>query len=158
MATLLPQKPEQFPEPSTIEFSISVLIHRISTLPKEDRDDLYRLVKELGSVSCSDEIESIRQAMMEILDQRDGKIEELDLTPGTGTPNGKWKKFISEKIKSERVEKGWTQDELAARSGIPQSHLSRIENGVHSPSRKTVEKIAAALEVPVAEFDPSFDD
>jgi transcriptional regulator with XRE-family HTH domain len=48
-----------------------------------------------------------------------------------------------------------TQEQLAAKSGLPQSHISRIENAKHSPSLATLQKIAAALGVPVERFDLS---
>ena len=155
MSALLPKKTEKYPEPSNIEFSLGVLIHRLSTLPKEDCDDLYLLVRQFSSTSTEEEVESIRQAMLEILDQKDGRVENFDFQTSLDSVNVRWKDFISEKVKTIRVGMGLTQSELAARSGIPQSHVSRIENGVHSPSRKTLEKLAAALEVPLSHFDPS---
>jgi transcriptional regulator with XRE-family HTH domain len=58
-------------------------------------------------------------------------------------------------IKELQLKAGWTQEQLAAESGLPQSHISRLEAGKHSPSRATLEKIAKALGVDVAVFDPS---
>ncbi|MDM8008608.1 MAG: helix-turn-helix transcriptional regulator [Phycisphaerae bacterium] len=45
---------------------------------------------------------------------------------------------------------------LASKSGLPQSHISRLEAGRHSPSHKTLEKLASALAVPVNRLDPSY--
>ena len=157
MSATLSQNSTNYPEPSSIAFSISVLIHRISTLPPEDRNDLYLLVKDLSSANTSEESESIGQAMLEILDQRTETVERFDVEPKASGLNLKWKAFISQRIKESRTEKGLTQGELAERSGIPQSHVSRIENAVHSPSRKTLERLAAALEIPVSTFDPGFE-
>jgi hypothetical protein len=39
-------------------------------------------------------------------------------------------------LKKERLARGWSLDELAARSGIVASHLSRIENGKRPPTAK----------------------
>jgi len=51
-----------------------------------------------------------------------------------------------------RSQKGVSQRELSERSGIAGSYLSRIENRHLEPRPKTLRKIAAALQVPLAEF------
>ena len=48
-----------------------------------------------------------------------------------------------------------TQVELAEKSGIPQSHISRLESNKHSPSRATLKRIAKALKVDLSELDPT---
>jgi len=44
-----------------------------------------------------------------------------------------------------RIETGMTQKELAERTGIRQSNISRIESGVCSPTVDTLSRIAAGL-------------
>jgi transcriptional regulator with XRE-family HTH domain len=45
-----------------------------------------------------------------------------------------------------RHELGWTQDELAARSGISRGYLSRLERGVpEQPGLQTLSRICAAM-------------
>jgi transcriptional regulator with XRE-family HTH domain len=45
-----------------------------------------------------------------------------------------------------RLEKGWTQEELARRSGVDQSTISRIENGLtRGVGLGIVERLADAL-------------
>lgn len=36
---------------------------------------------------------------------------------------------IQAQLKQARINKGWSQKEIGERLGIPQSHLSKIENG-----------------------------
>lgn len=48
-------------------------------------------------------------------------------------------------IRRRRREIGWTQDELAARSGLAAKHVSRIENGLLEVRLSTVLALAAAL-------------
>ena len=48
-----------------------------------------------------------------------------------------------------------SQSELAKLAGIPQPHLSRLENAEHSPTHKTLTKIAIALGIPVGDIDPA---
>ena len=44
-----------------------------------------------------------------------------------------------------RMEAGYTQKELSVKSGIPQSDISRMENGTYNPSVKTLRKLAAGM-------------
>ncbi|HLI30419.1 MAG TPA: helix-turn-helix transcriptional regulator [Terriglobia bacterium] len=48
-----------------------------------------------------------------------------------------------------RLERGLTQGDLEAKTGILKSHISRIENGHRTPSLETVRRLATALEVPL---------
>ncbi|KXS49395.1 Helix-turn-helix [Halanaerobium congolense] len=56
---------------------------------------------------------------------------------------------LARKIKRFRKERELTQLKLAARAGLAQSFLSNIENGLQSPSLKSLEKISKALDVPL---------
>jgi transcriptional regulator with XRE-family HTH domain len=47
------------------------------------------------------------------------------------------------------MEKGLTQRAVAERSGLLNTHISRIESGARLPSVQTVRRLAAALEVPL---------
>ncbi|MFI5932586.1 helix-turn-helix domain-containing protein [Actinoplanes sp. NPDC051494] len=52
---------------------------------------------------------------------------------------------LGERIAGRREELGLTQEQVAERSGVRQSDISRIERGRANPTRATLEKIAAAL-------------
>jgi HTH-type transcriptional regulator/antitoxin HipB len=52
---------------------------------------------------------------------------------------------IAKLVSSRREELGLSQRELAKRAGISHTVVSRIESGEHSPSRKTLERLADAL-------------
>lgn len=51
-----------------------------------------------------------------------------------------------------RVGNGWTQRELARRAGMTQPRLARIEAGEVNFGIDTLDRLAAALQVPVAEL------
>ena len=44
-----------------------------------------------------------------------------------------------------RIEKNLTQKELAARTGIDQADISKLENGTRNPSLKLLKKLASGL-------------
>ena len=48
-------------------------------------------------------------------------------------------------IRERRIELGWTQAELAERTGIPQADISRIENGLLDARWSTIQRISIAL-------------
>lgn len=54
---------------------------------------------------------------------------------------------LADNVRRLRVDKGWTQDELAAATQIDQQMLSRIENCRANPTIETLEVIALALGV-----------
>lgn len=59
---------------------------------------------------------------------------------------------IGTRISQLRELKKITQEDLAGKTGIQRANIARIEGGKHYPSLETLEKIAEALEVPVAKF------
>ena len=55
-------------------------------------------------------------------------------------------------IRKLRDEKGITQMELARATGMMRANVSRIEAAKHRPTLETMERIAKALKVPVADL------
>jgi len=51
-----------------------------------------------------------------------------------------------------RKEKGMSRTELARKSGVALSFVNYIESDIKSPTLRTLEKLANALEVPVTEL------
>lgn len=54
---------------------------------------------------------------------------------------------VSKNIRQLRIEMGWSQDELARRSGLSLRVISRLETEPHNMTIKTLDSIAKALEV-----------
>lgn len=143
-------------EERSIALAVSVVIDRITRLSQIDRDDLYTLLKDLASATTDEDRCGICDTMVEILDGGKMTVETADLADTGATPPerlARWIDFVSKKVKAARNEAGLTQEQLAAKTGLPQSHISRIENAKHSPARATIEKIAAALGKPITFFD-----
>lgn len=59
---------------------------------------------------------------------------------------------IGVKIYLGRRQKGLSQKELSARAGIPQPNLSNIEKGKQDVTVSTLQKIASALDMSMADF------
>ena len=52
---------------------------------------------------------------------------------------------LRKRILELRLEKGYSQEELAKKAGTKQAVISRIENGESEPRLETINKIAKAL-------------
>jgi DNA-binding XRE family transcriptional regulator len=73
----------------------------------------------------------------------------VDGTDGTdGTP-GQLGQVIANHVRGRRLEIGLTVGQLAERTGISKGMLSKIENAQTSPSLSTLERLSAALDMPV---------
>jgi transcriptional regulator with XRE-family HTH domain len=52
------------------------------------------------------------------------------------------RKKLGERVMELRKQRGWTQEDLAASSGLSTRSISNIENGVYSVTLDTLEKLA----------------
>jgi len=138
-----------------VALAIAVLVDRVRTLPKEDRNDLFALVEALESAETEEERDAVARSMREILRQQKIALQPMESTgsPSEGLQN--WMDHVSRRIRGFREQAGLTQEELAQKAGLRQSHISRLEQGHHSPSALTLEKIAGALGIAISELDPS---
>lgn len=140
-------------DPSVL--AIAVLVDRIRTLSREDRNDLFSLFEALAVAETEEDRDAAACGVREILRQHKSQVlpMKLDGEPSEGLQ--RWMGFVSERIRHFREQAGLTQQELAEKTGLRQSHISRLEQGHHSPSALTLEKIAGALGIAVTELDPS---
>lgn len=143
-------------EASRHELALAVLMDRLSNLPKESLADLAALGHELAQCQDAETFHEIAETMREIIFPE--IVGRLNVgSAGTAAPSEnlqKWATSVGGRIRDRRTAAGMTQIELAERCGLPQSHISRLESGRHSPSHRTLERIARALGVSVAELDP----
>lgn len=59
---------------------------------------------------------------------------------------------LGEKIRSLRMKKNMTQNDLAIECDFEKASMSRIESGRSNPTVKTLLKISKALDVQIAEL------
>jgi transcriptional regulator with XRE-family HTH domain len=62
------------------------------------------------------------------------------------------RELFARRVREVRAKKGWSQDELAAQSGLHRSYVGTIERCEKSATLDTVERIAKALGVNVGEL------
>ena len=60
-------------------------------------------------------------------------------------------------LREERLKRGLSQQALAERVGIPQTHVSAMEVGIKFPNLLTVLRLAVALECKVTDLVRVFD-
>jgi len=56
---------------------------------------------------------------------------------------------IGKRLRAFRTERKFSQGDIEKRSGLLRCYISRVENGYTIPSIATLEKMAAALEIPL---------
>ncbi|WP_223880566.1 helix-turn-helix domain-containing protein [Roseococcus microcysteis] len=53
-------------------------------------------------------------------------------------------------IRDERISRGWSQEELAARSSLHVTYISGIERGRRNPTLSVLWRLASALKMPLS--------
>lgn len=59
---------------------------------------------------------------------------------------------VAIRVKEWRSRRGLTQEQLAAKAGISRGYLARLETARQDPKLSTLEKLAKALRVKVAQL------
>ncbi|MFA5937800.1 MAG: helix-turn-helix transcriptional regulator [Sinimarinibacterium sp.] len=59
----------------------------------------------------------------------------------------KLREALGVNVRRMRQSKGWSQEELCARSGVSQSYVSQVESGLRSVSIDVIDQLASALDV-----------
>ena len=63
-----------------------------------------------------------------------------------------WAESTGLNVKRLRLERGLSQEALAAEAGLAMRHLGRIERGQANPTLDVLERLAVALRVPPLEL------
>lgn len=59
---------------------------------------------------------------------------------------------VGEQVKAKRVERGWSQQQLADAAGLDRTYLSGVEHGKQNLTLGAIKKIGDALNSPISEF------
>ncbi|WP_439892929.1 helix-turn-helix domain-containing protein (plasmid) [Ralstonia sp. 25C] len=60
------------------------------------------------------------------------------------------RQVLADNMRRLRAERGWSQEELSFRSGLDRSFLAHVERCARNASLDSIERIAAAFELPIA--------
>ena len=61
-------------------------------------------------------------------------------------------KSFGSNVRALRLQKGWSQEDLAQAAGLHRTYVSGVERGVRNPTILIVEHLAQALEVRPADL------
>jgi len=145
-------------EQQSFVLAMSIVLGRVKMLSEDDRDDLCQMFKLYSDAENEEDRSAANEGIWELLLQEKFGVHQLELGDSEEQADGdfdKWKRFVANRVAGARKQARLTQEELAEKSGLPQSHISRIECGKLSPSTGTLEKIASALGVSPSSLDPS---
>ena len=138
------------------------LLDRILRLRPAQQRRISQLVKLYQETEDPEEAIEIGEVLAEILFR---SPEDLKGTPvskeqsrDAGKALRKHRTYVGNQIRKHRQRLNMSQDELARKAGIPQSHVCRLETGKHAPTYVTIKKLAQALGVQPSDLDLGFDD
>lgn len=116
------------------QYDIAVLFAKYPQLRALQNRELFLQAKLMGAygIVWNDELDLETETVYE-----QGKTVRAE-KPAAGLS-------AAEAVAAARAQRGLSQTQLAALSGIDQSDLSKIERGVSNPSVSTLERIAKAL-------------
>lgn len=97
--------------------------------------------------AVNDELVVIRRRDFEALMEKAGVLPKLPPADKHGNRDALAfaDAVIAREIVSRRIKVGWTQKELAKRSGVRMETISRVEGGRNCPTQETIERIDAAF-------------
>jgi DNA-binding XRE family transcriptional regulator len=135
-------------------------------LPQSKKNRIDQLFELLDNSDDPNEQQEIALAVAEILVPNliglkgcAGKTADLEegVSSETKEKVDNYRKHVGAAIRKRRGELDMTQEELAKRAGILQSHISRLEDGKHAPTARTIERLARALETEPSKLDILYD-
>lgn len=130
-----------------------MFLEKLGRLTPEDRQMVCQNFATLDAMTDEDERRCVLDGMIHLLTHGGhGRVVKLPARK-PARPLRARAKYVGGLIRKLREQAGLTQEELAANAGIPQPHLSRLENAEHCANHFTLAKLAPALGVAAAAFD-----
>lgn len=140
---------------ASVELSLRILKDFTSrSIPRDDVEDFKKLLDLYFTSEDEEEKDCALKGVVEILLGESLTVSQMDFEKEQGKDLKSWTSFVGKRIKEYRKKAKLSQEQLAEKAGIAQSHLSRLETSEHSPSSSTREKIAKALGIDPAKLDP----
>lgn len=154
-------------DPEDLKKFITQVAERLATLTTEKQERCYRLWQMMKDANSSEDRSEIASAILEIahpalidLPWKPGAVG--DMNEGVSKESLKklvsYRKKLGARVKTRREKLGLTQVQLAEKSKLPQSHISRIEKGKHASTDITIQRLADALDTSPGKLDPASPD
>ncbi|MCX7427688.1 MAG: helix-turn-helix transcriptional regulator [Planctomycetia bacterium] len=138
------------------------LLDRILGLRPAQRRRVFTLSRLYEKARNDLEALEISEALAEILFRAPKSLVATPInderSKDGGKALGRHRVYVGEQIRKHRQRLKMSQEELARKAGIPQSHVCRLETGKHAPTYLTIEKLAKAMNVKPSQLDPGFDE
>ena len=138
------------------------VLERFISLSPAKQKRVFALGGLHSESSDASEKSEIEDAVAEILFPRPERLVAvpIDREVPTDSENRleQHREYVGKQIKKWRHQLKMSQQDLAEKAGLPQSHISRLETGKHAPTYLTIEKVAEALGVKPSQIDLGFDD
>jgi transcriptional regulator with XRE-family HTH domain len=64
----------------------------------------------------------------------------------------KGSELVAWNLRRLRVDRGWSQDGLALEAGVDRTYVGRLERRLENPTVSVLDRLAAALDAPIAAF------
>jgi ribosome-binding protein aMBF1 (putative translation factor) len=131
---------------------------RLRALDPESIENLRELFHLLRASTDDEERQEISGAIVEILIPE--SLEGIDSAAPSEEVRRRvdaYYRQVGATIRRRRQALRLTQAKLAALTGLPQSHISRLEHGQHAPTSATIERLATALKTTIESLDPGVD-
>ena len=136
------------------------LDERLKKLPKSK----WRIIRNLAEAADKEDnpmqFRMIVDELVNCIARSDGSpvptVDLADLTHGEMAAL-LYRDYVGRRIMELRTALNWTQADLARAVGGTQSYVSRLENGEHQPTGRTIKKFADALGVEPGDLDPARD-
>jgi DNA-binding XRE family transcriptional regulator len=138
------------------------MLDRILGLRPTQQKRIVELVQLYQEAASEQEAIEIGEVVAEILFRDPSACTAAPLEDEQSKDKGKaldeHRAYVGRQIKKHRQRLKMSQEDLAEKAEIPQSHVCRLETGKHAPTYLTIEKLAKAMNIKPSELDPGFDD
>jgi DNA-binding XRE family transcriptional regulator len=138
------------------------MLDRILGLRPTQQKRIWELVQLYQGAPSEQEAVEIGDVVAEILFRDPDTCTAAPLEDEQSKDKGKalarHRAYVGRQIRKHRQRLKMSQEKLAEKAEIPQSHVCRLETGKHAPTYLTIEKLAKAMNVKPSELDPGFND
>ncbi len=139
---------------------LEIFLKVLKQLPLRKHSTIYALRIEYQNTRDDTQRNLIFQRMKDCVFRSDSDLDTLPLAKLTAEVESiaPSRDYLAQRVRSLRQQRAWSQEDLAQRAGLLQSHISRIEGNKLAPTYITVKKLAQAFGMKAGEIHPSYEE